>query len=117
VQTTEAPLAFVSRPVPPALELRVNFGVFAGRYATPAELDDLALALLPEVEFVTIVSEHRLEVGGRMEVSLHQVRVEVAEEHLPEGGSRELLSARLVDAAERWARGCMSGRHSGLEES
>ena len=110
-------MAFVSRPVLPALELRVNFGVFAGRYATPAELDDLALALLPEVEFVTIVSEHRLEVGGRMEVSVHQVRIEVAEEHLPEMGSREPITTRLVEAAEHWARACMSGRHSGLGEA
>ena len=29
------------------VEIRVNFGVFAGREATPAELDDLAHALIP----------------------------------------------------------------------
>ena len=35
-------LAFaVHEHAPPALEVRVNFGMFAGREATPAEIDDL----------------------------------------------------------------------------
>jgi len=29
----------------PGIEVRVNFGVFAGRHATPAEIDELAAAL------------------------------------------------------------------------
>jgi len=112
-----APLAFVSRPVAPELELRVNFGVFAGRYATPAELDELALALLREVAAVTIVSEHRLEVGGRMEVSVHQVRIEIDAESLPAGENRDAVAARLVKAAEQWARACFAERHSQLSEA
>ena len=34
-------------------ELRINFGVFAGRSATPAEIDALARVLLPELGDVT----------------------------------------------------------------
>jgi hypothetical protein len=42
-------LAFiVDRPDPPTIEVRVNFGVFAGRAATPAEIDRLAGWLLEE---------------------------------------------------------------------
>ena len=29
----------------PGIEVRVNFGVFAGRHATPAEIDELASTL------------------------------------------------------------------------
>ena len=38
-------------------ELRINFGVFAGRSATGAEIDELARKLLPELGDVTIVAE------------------------------------------------------------
>ena len=34
----------------PALEVRVNFGVFAGRDVTPAEIDELARQLHHELE-------------------------------------------------------------------
>ena len=40
-------------------EIRVNFGMFAGREATQAEIDDLAHDLLVEARRVTIVAEHR----------------------------------------------------------
>ena len=43
-------------------ELRINFGVFAGRSATPAEIDELARLLLPELGDVTIVAEDRREL-------------------------------------------------------
>jgi hypothetical protein len=33
----------------PGFEVRVNFGVFAGRHATPAEIDELAAALKDSV--------------------------------------------------------------------
>ena len=43
-------LAFIATPQARAgLEIRVNFGVFAGREATSAEIDDLADSLLPEI--------------------------------------------------------------------
>ena len=47
----EPELAFVTRTHDaPGLEIRVNFGIFAGREATPAELEELAHALVPELE-------------------------------------------------------------------
>jgi hypothetical protein len=58
-------------------ELRINFGVFAGRTATPAEIDELAKMLLPELGEVTIVAEDRRELSDSSETSLHQVRVEL----------------------------------------
>jgi hypothetical protein len=38
--SAEPALAFATRTFePPALEIRVNFGMFAGREATPAEIN------------------------------------------------------------------------------
>ncbi len=52
--STEPQLAFYQRlPEPPGLEIRVNFGIFAGRPATAAEIDELAQSLpeyIPEDE-------------------------------------------------------------------
>ena len=46
----EPAIAFATRTFePPALEIRVNFGMFAGREATPAEIDVLATALRDKV--------------------------------------------------------------------
>src|SRR3954451_16653284 len=46
----DLPLAFVAQQHdPPALEVRINFGVATGRTATPAEVDRLAALLLDEV--------------------------------------------------------------------
>ena len=62
----EPALAFATRTFePPALEIRVNFGLFAGREATPAEIDDLAAALRDKVRALTIVSEARHELSER----------------------------------------------------
>jgi hypothetical protein len=114
----EPELAFVTREHDvPGLEIRVNFGVFAGREATPAEIDDLAHALVPEVEDVSVVSEQRHEVGEEVEASLHQVRVEVADDHLPaDEAEREELCERLLESVEEWARGCIAERHAEVAE-
>src|ERR1700687_1887351 len=48
----------------PTLEVRVNFGVFAARNATPAEIDDLARELRGELASFTIVAEERHEFGN-----------------------------------------------------
>jgi hypothetical protein len=102
---------------PPALRILVNFGVFAGREATPAEIDDLATDLLPEVHEVSIVSEQRHEVGEDAEAALHQVRIEVAEDLLPDDEvDREDLADRLIDTAERWAEVCIAERHAEVTE-
>ena len=113
----EPQIAFVAHAEPPALEIRVNFGIFAGREATPAEIDDLARAILPDVHEVSIVAETRHELSEELEVSVHQVRVEVADEHLPPPGpERDAFGERLVDAAERWAQGCIAERHAEVTE-
>ena len=67
---TDAELAFLSEPTESPLEIRINFGIFAGRQATPAEIDDLARALLPVLDEVTIVSEQRHEITQASEVSV-----------------------------------------------
>jgi hypothetical protein len=111
-------IAFCVREAePPGVEVRVNFGVFAGRPATAAEIDDLASALLPKVGEVSIVAEQRHEIGPESEASLNQVRIEVAPDHLP-GDEHELdmLCGRLVEAAESWARGCFAERHAEVSE-
>jgi hypothetical protein len=110
MQEFEAPLAF-AEVEPHAVEIRVNFGVFAGREATPAELDDLARALMYDVGSVTIVSEQRHEVGHGVEAAVHQVRVELDLDTLPPAGpERDAAVERLVGAANGWARACIEER-------
>src|SRR5713226_2064471 len=106
-------LAFVARSEPPALEIRINFGVFASREATPAEIDELARTLLPKVGGeVSIVREERHELSEHTEVSLQQVRIEVDAEHVPaDPMERAELAGRLLESAERWAEACISHRH------
>jgi len=114
----EPQLAFCVREVePPGVEVRVNFGVFAGRGATPAEIDELARALVPKVGEVSIVAEERHEIGGESEASLNQVRVEVSPDHLPEDPHElDMLCGRLVEAAEAWANVCIAERHANVSE-
>ena len=114
----EPELAFVTRNhEAPGLEIRVNFGVFAGREATAAEIDELARALVPKVEDVSIVSEQRHEIGSEAEASLHQVRIEIAEDHLPPGQlERDELCARIAATAELWAGACIADRHAEVSE-
>jgi hypothetical protein len=110
----EPQLAFCVREIePPAVEVRVNFGVFAGRRATPAEIDELAKVLLPKVGEVSIVAEERHEIGEASEASLNQIRIEVSPDHLPDD-EHELdeLCGRLVESAERWAHDCIAERHA-----
>ena len=111
--STEPALAFATRTFePPALEIRVNFGLFAGREVTPAEIDTLAAALQDKVTELTIVSEARHELSGHSEATVRQVRIEVAGDELPRD-EHELdeLRGRLIEAAEHWARRCASDRH------
>jgi hypothetical protein len=114
----EPQLAFCVRDVePPAVEVRVNFGVFAGRGATPAEIDELAAALLPKVGEVSIVAEERHEIGEDTEASLNQVRIEIAPDQLPDDEHElDMLCGRLVEAAETWARVCIAERHAEVSE-
>ena len=96
---------------PPALEVRVNFGMFAGREATPAEIDELATQVLEKVGSVSIVSEERHEIDTHSASAVHQVRIEVGADSLPEERrSREELAGRLIETAERWAGACIADR-------
>ena len=113
----EPALAFATRSLePPALEIRVNFGMFAGREATPAEIADLATELLDKVTEVAIVAEARHEITMHSEVALRQVRIEVSGDKLPDD-EHELdeMRGRLIEAADRWARECIAGRSVEIE--
>jgi hypothetical protein len=110
----ELRIAFVAPEVEaPGLDVRVNFGVVAGREATPAEIDELAHALQPDLPDLTIVSERRHEFGGHSEAELHQVRIVVprssllSNEHEADDVRRLLLSR-----AEQWARACAERRRA-----
>ena len=107
-------MAFIAEPTDePAIEVRVNFGVFAGRDATPAELDRLAEWLLDEVGEVSIVSEDRLETDGTVEASVHLVRIQVD----PDGQDPDVLAQRLLARAEHWARLCVAERHAEIADA
>lgn len=112
-----APIAFVTEPQPGvAVEVRVNFGIFAGRDVTNAEIDELARLLLPEVPEVSIVAEERHEIDREVEVSVHQVRIELAEDALPDGADRAELGGRVAGIAERWAESCIAERQVEIED-
>src|SRR5213082_552067 len=74
----------------PGIEVRVNFGVFAGRHATPAEIDELALALRDLLPSFAIVSEVPQGLGGE---------------------EPELLAEHIVLEANGWALECIAARH------
>lgn len=93
----------------PGIEIRVNFGVFAGRHATPAEIDELATALGEIVPSFAILSEERHEFADAIEASVHQVVVEVPREHA--GGEPDVLAGQIVHAANGWALECIASRH------
>ena len=111
----DPPVAFPARPVAPALQIRINFGILAGRDATPAEIDDLARQLTLIVADLTIVAEQHYEFAHGHEAMVHQVRVEADESALPtDEAELEELSRRLIDTASRWAQACAAERHADL---
>jgi hypothetical protein len=116
MQVEEA-IAFAVEQEPAGLEIRINFGVFAGRDATTAELEELGKLLLPEAGEVTIVGEERHDLTEDAEVVLHQVRVAVPPEAVPnDRAERKEFCERLVTLAEIWARQCINERHSEITE-
>ncbi len=105
------PLAFVERAHAAEeshVVVHVNFGVFACREATPAEIDRLAEWLLDRVRHVTIVSETHHEIDARSEAAVHQVRIEVGD--AADEGEPAELEPWLVQRAELWARACIAER-------
>ncbi len=95
----------------PGIEVRVNFGVFAGRHATPAEIDELAMALRELVPAFAIVAEDRHEFTDAAEAAVHQVVIELPREHA--GLEPDVLAERIVLAANGWALDCIASRHGG----
>jgi hypothetical protein len=110
---TDLTIAFPVRGhEPPAIEVRVNFGVFAGRGATAAEIDRLAEWLLDEVGEVSIIAEERHEIDAHAEASVHQVRIEVAGDGVPsDNRARDAMEERILERAEHWARVCIADRN------
>jgi hypothetical protein len=91
-------------------EIRVNFGVFAGREVTTAEIEELARELHDRIERFTIVAEHRFEFGNDVEASVHLVRV------CPDVPIDDELRGRLLEICERWAESCVAERHVEIAE-
>ena len=97
-------LVFRADPSPaPELEIRVNFGVFAGRNATQAEIEDLARSLRDHVESFAIVAEERHEFGGDVELSLRQVVIQIP---TSQNGAED----RVLELASDWAKECIQSR-------
>ena len=84
-------------------ELVVNFGVYSGRQATPAEVERLARRLLEDVAAVEIVCEQRYEFTQEAEATVYRVRVSA-----PGAGHR---AAELRDAVAAWAEDCIDERY------
>jgi len=106
---TEPSLAFcVETHEQATLEVRVNFGVFAGRNATQAEIDDLARSLHDVVGEFRIVAEERHEFGDESEAMLRQIVIEIDSENA--GPEPRMLCDRVVARAEQWASACIAER-------
>jgi hypothetical protein len=113
----EPSMAFaVHRHDPPAIEVRVNFGMYAGREATAAEIDRLAEWLLDEVGEVSIISEERHEIDANVEASVHQVRIELSHGVPVDDVGRRALEDRILERAEHWAHQCVAERHVDVAE-
>jgi hypothetical protein len=79
-------------------DVRVNFGVFAGRNATQAEIDDLARALRNKADAFAIIAEERHEFGHSVEATVRQIVIEIPQ-----------LDG-VLEIAERWALDCIHSR-------
>jgi hypothetical protein len=113
----ENAIAFVAEQEPSGLEIRVNFGIFAGRDATTAELEELGKLLVLEAGEVSVVGEERHEMSNSAEVMVHQVRVAVPQERIPlDRAERSEFCDRVVTLAEIWARQCIHERHADVTE-
>jgi hypothetical protein len=104
-------------PALPAVELCVNFGLFAGREVTAAEIDELAQELLTKVARVSIVSERHYEIGAEAEAAVHQLRVQIGPNAIPSAPDLAELRGRLLELTERWAAACITTRNVDADEA
>ena len=86
-----------------ALEVRVNFGVFAGRNATQAEIDNLAHELSREADSFAIVAEERHEFGGAREAAVRQIVIQIDQD-------TDGLEQRVSEIAQEWAQNAIHDR-------
>jgi hypothetical protein len=101
--------AFVAeRTKRPGVEIRVNFGVYAGREATAAEIEELAQELRTRVDQFSISAEQHFEFGVG-EASVHLVRIGLDD-------ADDELRGRLLEIAERWAQACIAERRVEVAE-
>ena len=106
-------LVFVTEANEGQVEVLVNFGLFASRDATPAEIDHLGRRLVPLIGELTLVSEQRHEFGAHGQGTVHQVRVTVKRDKPGEPG--ELLDV-LLEQSRQWARSCFADRHPSISD-
>jgi hypothetical protein len=86
-------------------ELIVNFGVYGGREATPAEIDRLGDTLLAAAERFEVVCETRYAFDREHRASVYRIRVEIPADAAPDAA---IEAARA--AVEEWAQDCIDER-------
>jgi hypothetical protein len=98
--------AYVSNESP--LELTVNFGIFAGRETSRADIDRLGEMLLALVSGATLFSGRRYEFAqDAAESAAYEVKIQFPPFILPtEKGELEPLVEMLLETVRRWARDC-----------
>lgn len=97
-------LVFLSPTSDGLLELVVNFGIYAGREATPAEVERLARTYLAGVDPLEVVCEQRYEFAGEAEATVYRIRVFAPR---ASGGAEPLR-----EAVAAWAADCIDERRS-----
>ena len=116
ISSSSPPLVFMAEAQDGRTELLVNFGLFASRDATPAEIDQLARRLLPLIGQLTIVSEQHYEFSAGAEGTVHQVRITLPTEDSSDGDGRDELIEALLEQTRQWARSCFADRHPSISD-
>jgi hypothetical protein len=102
----ENAIAFAVDQEPAGLELRINFGVFAGRDATSAELEELGKLLVSEAGEISIVGEERHEMSEEAEVV--PSGASLGREQRANDRAGRKFCERLVTGGDLGARQCIS---------
>lgn len=95
-------LVFIAPGADGVAELVVNFGIYAGRDATPAEIERLARSFLSDLRALEIICEQRYEFTPETEATVYRVRVLAP-------GARARAD-ELRNAVAAWARDCIAER-------